>query len=77
MKGNIFALRFLISYPDIIQYVIRTLLLFILFLYWEMFKTVTVAIRRHTEDHQSPLSRYLSCSGGFNKPHQGRERTKE
>lgn len=45
MKGNIFALKFLISYPDIIQYVIHTLLLFILFLYWEMLKNVTAAIR--------------------------------
>lgn len=48
MKGNIFALKFLISYPDIIQDVIHTLLLFILFLYWEMFKNVTVAITRRT-----------------------------
>lgn len=50
MKGNIFALKFLISYPDIIQYVIHTLLLFILFLYWEMLKNVTDAIMRHTEE---------------------------
>ena len=40
MKGKYFFLRqrFLISYPDIIQYVIHTLLLFIIFLYWEMVK---------------------------------------
>lgn len=50
MKGNIFALRFLISYPDIVQYVINTLLLFILFLYWEMLKNVTAAIITHTEE---------------------------
>lgn len=37
MKGNIFALKFLMSNPDKIQYVIQTLL-FILFLYWEMLK---------------------------------------
>lgn len=49
MKGNIFALRFLIPYPDIIQYVIHTLLLFILFLYWEMLKIVTAAKMTHTE----------------------------
>lgn len=77
MKGNIFALKLLMSYPDIIQYVLHILLLFILFLYWEMLKKVTVAITRHTEEAIVFLSRYLSRSGGFNKPHQGRDLTKE
>lgn len=46
MKGNIFALKFVISYPDVIQYVIHTLLLFILFLYLAMLKNIAVAIMR-------------------------------
>lgn len=50
MKGNIFALKLLIPYPDIKQYVIHILLLFILFLYREILKNVTVAIRRHAEE---------------------------
>lgn len=50
MKGNIFALKFLIFYPDMIQYAIHTLLLFILFLYWAMLTNIAVAIIRHTEE---------------------------
>lgn len=38
------------SYPDMIQYVIHTLLLFILFLYWVMLKNIAVAIIKHTEE---------------------------
>lgn len=49
MKGNIFALKFLISFPDMIQYVIHTLLLFILFLYWAMLRNIAVAIMRRTD----------------------------
>lgn len=50
MKGNVLALKFLMFHPDIMQYVIQTLLLFILFLYQEMLKNVTVAISGHTEE---------------------------
>lgn len=47
MKGNIFALFFLISHQDIVQYAIHTCYLFF---YWEMLKNVTVAMSKHTED---------------------------
>lgn len=53
MKGNIFALRNVRSYPDRIQYVLHTLLLFILFLYWPMLKFFAVHIMRHTEEATS------------------------
>lgn len=55
MKGNIFALKFLISYPDMIQYVIHTLLLFILFLYRAMLKNIAVAIMRRTDEAPQPV----------------------
>lgn len=61
MKGNIFALRFLISYPNIMQYVIQMLLLFILFLYWEMLKIVTVAIMMHTEKAVGEVPSDVTC----------------
>lgn len=62
MKGNIFAFRFLISYPNIIQYVIHIMLLFILFLYWEMLKkNVTVAIMMHTEKAVSRVPSDCDC----------------
>lgn len=65
MKGNIFGLRFVISNLDIIQYVIHTSLLFILFLYWEVLKIVTVEIITHTEDAiLSHLRWYLFCKRG-------------
>lgn len=60
MKGNIFALKLLVSYPDVMQYVIHTLLLFILFLYWEVLKNVTVAMMRHAEEAAIKVS---SCQG--------------
>lgn len=50
MKGNIFALFFLISHKDIVQYAIHTLLLFILFFYWEMLKNFSVLMNKHTEE---------------------------
>lgn len=44
IKGNIFVLKFLMSNPNTVQYVIHTLL-FILFLYW-----YTVATMKHTKE---------------------------
>lgn len=61
IKGNIFALRFLISYPNIIQYVIHIMLLFILFLYWEILKNVSVAIMMHTEKNINEVPPDVSC----------------
>lgn len=79
MKGNIFASKFWISYPDIIQYVIHTLLLFILFFYWEMLeKCFCCNNGTHRGSHrQSPLSRCPSYSAGFHRPHHGRDVTKK
>lgn len=69
LKGIFLTLRCLISYPEMLQYVIYTLLLFILFLYCAMLKYI--------EAHRgSPLSWYWSCSGGFNNLLKGRKEKK-
>lgn len=61
MKGNIFALKFVISYPDMIQYVIHALLLFILFLYWAMLKNIAVAIMRLTGEFTFKAPTAITC----------------
>lgn len=65
VKGNIFALKLLMSNPDTVQYVIHTLL-FILFLYW-----YTVAIMTHTEEAFRKKSLQQSCTAGQNNTKEG------
>lgn len=61
IKGNIFALNFMISHPGITQDTIHRLLLFILFLYWVSVGYVTVAIMMYTEVVTAEVSSATAC----------------